>query len=124
MVEFIEQNPLGSIVECVVSKIEPRMVTVNFAIGVRGKLKVSEISIYDEVNDPNEVLKVDQNITVKIIKIDKKKRLINVSIKAKEKDEQQTALDEYGSTNTNTNKPKLINIIKDQLDNLKDGVSK
>ena len=79
-----------------------------------GLLESTEISLNEKISDARTVLKESDEINVKIIGIDRKKRTINLSIKAKESDdEQKTAKDYAPEVGENS---KLGDILKDQLE--------
>ena len=61
-----------------------------------GKIHVSELSV-ENVNDARSLVKIDEELEAKIISIDKKTRLISLSIKAKEEQDEKIALDSYQS---------------------------
>ena len=92
---FVAENPKGTIVKGTAQGVEQRFVTIALADGVEGTLKVSEISLEKQIDDARSVIKEGEEIEVKITAIDRKKRTINVSIKAKETDDEQATVNEY-----------------------------
>ena len=90
----------------------------NYQIGCRalevdGSLKASEVSLEEEVTDARTVVKEGQEIEVKITGIDRKKRAINLSIKAKESDDEQTTAKDYAPETSENSK--LGDILKEEL---------
>ena len=79
-----------------------------------GILKASEISLGEKVDDARAALKEGDEIEVKIIEVDRKKRAINLSIKAKESDDEQKTVKDY-TPETGENS-KLGDILKEQLE--------
>ena len=79
-----------------------------------GILNASEISLGEKVDDARAVLKEGNEIEVKIIEVDRKKRVINLSIKAKESDDEQKTIKDY-TPETGENS-KLGDILKEQLE--------
>ena len=61
---------------------------------VIGVLKASELSL-DRVEDARNVLKVGDEIEVKVISVDRKNRTIGLSVKAKDIDEERSAVKEH-----------------------------
>jgi small subunit ribosomal protein S1 len=57
-------------------------------------LRASEIS-RDRVEDARTVLKVGDTVEAKFIGIDRKNRIVNLSIKAKDNDEEAEAMQDY-----------------------------
>ena len=90
-------------------------VVVRLADGVEGFLKASEISIDKKVDDARTAIKEGEELEVKITAIDRKKRTINVSIRAKEVDDEAAAVEEY-SPETGGAGTKLGDLFKEHLE--------
>jgi small subunit ribosomal protein S1 len=111
---YVAENPKGSIVKVKVLEVEAKNVRVQMAEGVEGQLKSSEISNEKRIEDARAVVKADDELEVKITAIDRKKRTISVSVRAKESDEESAAVREY-APNTSSG-AKLGDILKEHLD--------
>ncbi|HKK16937.1 MAG TPA: S1 RNA-binding domain-containing protein, partial [Gammaproteobacteria bacterium] len=110
----VAENPKGSIVKGVVTAVEPKYATVKLIEGVEGQLKASEISLDKKIDDARTILKEGEEVEVKITALDRKKRTINLSIRAKESDDEAAAVEEY-SPDSGTG-AKLGDILKEHLD--------
>ena len=93
---WISENSKGSIVKVRVSEIDSKNVTVQITDDINGVIHISELSV-EKVDDARSFLKIDDELEAKIISIDKKMRSISLSIKAKEEQDEKTALDSYQS---------------------------
>ena len=111
---YVAENPKGSIVKVVVQEVEAKNVIVQMAEGVEGQLKASEISNEKRIEDARAALKPGDELEVKITAIDRKKRTISVSVRAKESDEESAAVREY-APNTSSG-AKLGDLLKEHLD--------
>ena len=111
---FVAENAKGTIVKGTVQEVEQKFVTVSLGDGVEGTLKASEISLEKDIDDARTALKAGDEVEVKITAIDRKKRTINLSIKAKETDDEQATVSEYAPETGGT--AKLGDILKEQLD--------
>ena len=111
---YVAENPKGSIVKVVVQDVEAKNVIVQMADGVEGQLKASEISNEKRIEDARAAVKQGDELEVKITAIDRKKRTISVSVRAKESDEESAAVREY-APNTSSG-AKLGDILKEHLD--------
>ena len=87
---------------------------MELADGVDGVIRASELSI-DEVDDARKVLKEDEDLEAMIVGVDRKRRVINLSVKAKESKDEAAALQEYSAENE-TATTKLGDLLKEQLD--------
>ena len=112
---YIAAHPKGSIVKGQAENVEQRQVTLLLAEGVRGALKASEISLEQKIDDARNVIKQGDELAVKITAIDRKKRSINLSVKARESDDEQAVVEQYKPESAGN--AKLGDLLKEQLDN-------
>ena len=112
---YIAAHPKGSIVKGQAESVEQRQVTLLLAEGVRGALKASEISLEQKIDDARNVIKQGAELEVKITAIDRKKRSINLSVKARESDDEQAVVEQYKPESAGN--AKLGDLLKEQLDN-------
>jgi small subunit ribosomal protein S1 len=112
---YVAENPKGSVVKGQVVKVEEKSVTVQLADGVEGQLKASELSLDKEVDDARKLVKEGEELEVKITTVDRKKRTVTVSVRAKESDEESAAVREYAPDSGSG--AKLGDILKEHLDN-------
>ena len=103
---------MGSMVKGSVKEVDARGAVVELADGVDGYLRASDIS-KDRVDDASKVLSVGDEVEAKFVSIDRKARMLTLSIRAKEDDELQEALEEYQSAATGTTS--LGDLLKEQM---------
>ena len=115
---YVAENPKGSVVNVVVLEVEAKNVKVQMADGVEGQLKASEISNEKRIEDARAAVKPGDELEVKVTAIDRKKRTISVSVRAKESDEESAAVREY-APNTSSG-AKLGDILKEHLESNED----
>ncbi len=109
---YVAANPKNSIVTGTVKEVDARGAVINLAEGVDAYLRVSELS-RERVEDATTLLKVGDEVEAKFIGVDRKSRVINLSIKAKDAAEEAEVMQEYtdgGSATTS-----LGDLLKDQL---------
>jgi small subunit ribosomal protein S1 len=112
---YVAENPKGSVVRGKVVTVEEKSVTVLLADGVEGQLKASELSLDKEVDNARNFVKEGDELEVKVTAVDRKKRTVTVSVRAKESDEESAAVREY-APDSGTG-AKLGDILKEHLDN-------
>jgi small subunit ribosomal protein S1 len=112
---FVAENPKGTIVKGIAQDVDVKYVTIALGDGVEGTLKASEISLEKPIDDARSVIKEGEEIEVKITAIDRKKRSINLSIKAKESDDEQATVKDYAPESGGG--AKLGDLLKEHLDN-------
>ena len=109
---YVAANPKGSIVNGTVKEVDARGAVIELEEGVDAYLRVSELS-RERVEDATTALKVGDSVEAKFIGVDRKSRVINLSIKAKDAAEEAEVMQEYtdgGSATTS-----LGDLLKDQL---------
>jgi small subunit ribosomal protein S1 len=111
---FAADNAKGTIVKGRIIAMDARTVTIDLLEGVEGIMRASEIS-RDPVDDARKVLKDDEEIEAMIVGVDRKRRVINLSIKAKESEDEAAVLQEYTADNESAT-TKLGDLLKEQLD--------
>lgn len=112
---YISQYPKGSTVKGTVTEIDNNKAIVQLETDVEGILRVQELA-RDRVEDIRQVLKEGQEVEAKIINVDRKKRSINLSIKALISDEEAAALENYGNSQDQNTSATLGDLIKEQVD--------
>ncbi len=112
---YVAENAKGSIVKARVTSVEQSSVTVELAEGVEGKMRASELSIDKKIEDARNAVKEGDELEVKITAVDRKKRTIAVSVRAKESDDESAAVREYAPDTSSG--AKLGDLLKKQLDN-------
>jgi len=88
---YVATNDKGSIVNGTIKEVDAKAAIITLAEEIEGTLKASEIS-RDKVEDARNVLKVGDSIEVKIISVDRKNRVIGLSVKAKDIEDEKEAV--------------------------------
>ncbi len=114
--DFTAVNDRGSIVMGKITAVEPKEAILELAPEVEGILKASEISI-DRVEDARNALTVGDEIEVKVVSVDRKNRVIGLSIKAKDIADERQAVKEHRSTESERPGAQTLgDLIKAQMD--------
>ncbi len=93
---FLAAHPKGSIVQGTVKEVDARGAIVELADGIEGQLRASELS-RDRVEDARTVLKVGDAVEARFTGMDRKTRVVSLSVKAKEVHEEAQAVESYRS---------------------------
>ena len=114
--DYVSNNEKGSIVKGKITAVEAKSATVELQDRVEGFLRSSEVS-RDKVEDIRTVLKEEEEIDVKIVNIDHKTRIISLSIKAIEIDDEKAAIRDHKKQGNSEVSPGTIgDLIKAELD--------
>lgn len=112
---FLAEHPKGALVKGMVSEVDNSKAIIQLGEGVEGVLRVSELT-RDRIDDARRILKEGDEIEAKFLSADRKKRLINLSIRAKETEEEEAAIQDYNSSH-GTVGATLGDLIKEQMEN-------
>ncbi|MCW9012902.1 MAG: 30S ribosomal protein S1 [Gammaproteobacteria bacterium] len=115
---FVAANDKGSLVKGTIKEVDAKAAIIDLGEGIEGTLKASELS-RDRVEDARTILNVGDNVEAKFIGVDRKSRTINLSIKAKDADDEQAAIKEYASSSESAS-TSLGDLLKEQMDANKD----
>ena len=106
----------GSIVKGTITAIEAKSATITLQEGVEGTLRASEIS-RDKIEDARNALNEGEEIEVKIVSVDRKNRVISLSVKAIEIDDEKAAIQEHKNQDASDVSPGTIgDLIKAEMD--------
>jgi small subunit ribosomal protein S1 len=110
--QYVAENDKGAVVKGKVIAVDQKTATVELADTVEGTIKASEVS-RDRVEDVSAVLKVGDEVEAKITSVDRKNRIINLSIKSKDVKDEQEAVE---ALRQDAQAPKTIgDLIKAQM---------
>jgi small subunit ribosomal protein S1 len=106
----------GSIVKGTVTSVDAKSATLSLGEGIEGVLRASEIS-RDKVEDARNALKEGDEIEVKIVSVDRKNRVLSLSVKAIEIDDEKAAIQEHKNQEAADVSPATIgDLIKAEMD--------
>ncbi|TVP59812.1 MAG: 30S ribosomal protein S1 [Halomonadaceae bacterium] len=113
--EFTQVNDRGTIVRGIVTAIDAKSATITLSEDVEATLKASEIS-RDKVEDARNVLKEGEEVEAKIISVDRKNRIINLSVKSKDVEDDKQAMQSVREKTAESSKATTIgDLIKEQM---------
>ena len=114
--EYASENDKGTLVTGKVISVDAKAAIVEIAEGVEATLKASEIS-REKVEDARNVLKEGDEVEAVISNVDRKNRVINLSIKAKDAvADKQAIADQRAKSEADVKGPTTIgDLIKEQL---------
>jgi len=115
--EYVQVNDKGTVITGTVKSVDAKAAIVELAEDVEAVLKASEMS-QDRVEDLTTQLKAGDQVEAKIINLDRKNRVINLSVKSKDIDEEKQAMKEVREKQVESSGPTTIgDLIKEQMQN-------
>ncbi|MCK9193146.1 MAG: 30S ribosomal protein S1 [Nevskia sp.] len=110
---FLADNQKGSMVKGTVKEVDVKGAVIELAGGVEGYIKAGDLA-RDRVEDATKVLSVGDTLESRFIGVDRKNRIVTLSVRAKEIQEEEEAVAEY-SRNASTGKTSLGDLLKEQI---------
>jgi len=110
---FLADNQKGSMVKGIVKAVDAKGANIELAGGVEAYIKAGDLS-RDRVEDATTVLKEGDTLEARFIGVDRKNRIVTLSVKAKEIQEEEETVAEY-SRNASTGKTSLGDLLKEQI---------
>ncbi len=110
---FLADNQKGSMVKGIVKAVDVKGANIELAGGVEAYIKAGDLS-RDRVEDATKVLKEGDTLEARFIGVDRKNRIVTLSVKAKEIQEEDETVAEY-SRNASTGKTSLGDLLKEQI---------
>jgi small subunit ribosomal protein S1 len=119
--KFLADHPKGSIVKGIVKEVDARGAVIELEDGIEGQLRASELS-RERVEDARTILKVGEELEAKFTGLDRKTRIVSLSIKAKEAHDEAVAVESYKSDKPSTGAgTSLGDLLKEHISGNSDG---
>jgi small subunit ribosomal protein S1 len=112
--QYMAGNPKGSVLTGTVKEVDAKGATIELADGIEGYIRANDIA-KERVEDATQHLKVGDSIEAKHIGMDRKGRVVQLSIRAKDEAELRDVMDEYSSANAASGTTKLGALLREQL---------
>jgi len=112
--QFMAAHPRGAILTGTVREVDAKGAVVDLADGIEGYLSARDFS-KDRIDDLSQHLKAGEQVEAKFIGMDRKGRMLQLSIRAKDEDEMAETLSEYQNQHADRSTTKLGALLKEQL---------
>ena len=112
--QFMAANPRGTILNGTVKEVDAKGAVIELADGIEGYLSARDFS-KDRIDDLSQHLKVGEQVEAKFTGMDRKGRMLALSIRAKDEDEMAETLSEYQNQHAERGTTKLGALLKEQL---------
>mgnify|MGYP002377962560 CR=1 FL=1 len=109
---YMVSHPKGSVITGTVREVDAKGALIDLGDGIEGYVRASDIA-KQRVDDATQHLKVGDSVEAKFIGMDRKGRLLQLSIKAKDEAELAEVLEEYQNASAGTTN--LGALLKEQM---------
>ncbi len=110
---YVAAHPKGSIVKGIVKEVTEKFAVVELEDGVLGQIKAQDIA-KERTDDVTTVYKEGDEVEAKFVGMDRRTKMLTLSIKAKEFDEMNKVLKDYKDASTGTTS--LGDLLKEKMD--------
>ncbi|WP_255414625.1 30S ribosomal protein S1 [Sediminicurvatus halobius] len=113
--QWVANNPKGTVVTGTVTEVDAKGAVIDLGNDVPGYIRASDLS-RDRVDDARNVVKEGDSVEAKFVAVDRRNRMINLSVRAKYQQDDRDAVEDYGrpgSAGTTT----LGDLLKEQMQN-------
>jgi small subunit ribosomal protein S1 len=110
--QYMGTHPRGTIVTGTVKEVDARGAVVDLGEGIEGYLAARDIA-KERIDDASQHFKVGDKVEAKFVGMDRKGRMLQLSIRAKDEDELAETLSDYQDTGSATTK--LGALLKEQM---------
>ncbi len=110
---FVAANPKGSIVKGIIKEVSEKAAVVELEDGVLGQIKAQDVA-KERTDDVTAVFKEGDEVEAKFVGMDRRSKMLTLSIKAKEFDEMNKVLKDYKDASTSTTS--LGDLLKEKMD--------
>ncbi|GAA0852378.1 30S ribosomal protein S1 [Aliiglaciecola litoralis] len=90
--KYLTDNKKGAIVTGKITAVDAKGVTVNLSEEVDGYIRVGDLTV-ERLEDASEVANVGDDIEAKFMGVDRKNRIVNLSVKAKDQADEKEAIE-------------------------------
>lgn len=115
LAQFIADNVKGEIVKGIVKAVDARGAVIDLGNEVEGYIRANDLA-RERVEDATKILSEGDTLEARFIGVDRKSRVVSLSVREKEIQEEAEVVAEY-SRNATTGKTSLGDLLKDQLGN-------
>ncbi|MBW3568130.1 MAG: 30S ribosomal protein S1 [Proteobacteria bacterium] len=110
---FLGEHPKGTMTKGKIIEVDAKGARVDLGNGIEGYLRASELS-RERVEDARTALNEGDEIESRVIGVDRKSRVVNLSVKAKEIHEEREAISDYAKSE-DSGSTTLGDLLKEQM---------
>ena len=111
--QWAASNPKGSVVTGTAAEVDAKGVTVDLGDEVQGYIRAADLA-QERVEDARTLVKEGDSVEAKFMAIDRRNRMISLSVRAKDQQDEREAVEGYGSTGA-AGTTALGDLLKEQM---------
>lgn len=110
---WVAANPKGTIVSCTAKEVDAKGVVVELEEDVQGYIRAADLA-RDRVEDARTIVTEGDTLEAKFVAVDRRNRMISLSVRAKDQQDEREVLEDYGNTGA-AGTTALGDLLKEQM---------
>lgn len=111
--QWVANHPKGTLVTGTASEVDAKGVVVELADEVQGYVRAADLA-QERTDDARSLVSEGDEVEAKVMAVDRRNRMISLSVRAKDQQDEREALEGFGSTGT-AGTTTLGDLLKEQM---------
>ena len=111
--QWVANHPKGTVVTGTASEVDAKGVVVDLADEVQGYVRAADLA-RERTDDARSLVSEGDEVEAKVMAVDRRNRMISLSVRAKDQQDEREALEGFGSTGT-AGTTTLGDLLKEQM---------
>ncbi|MEX0386410.1 30S ribosomal protein S1 [Spiribacter onubensis] len=111
--QWVANHPKGTVVTGTAAEVDAKGIVVDLGDDVQGYIRAADLA-RERVDDARNVVSEGDEVEAKFMAVDRRNRMISLSVRAKDQQDEREAIEGYGSTGT-AGTTTLGDLLKEQM---------
>ena len=111
---WVAANPKGTIITGTATEVDAKGVVVDLGDDVQGYVRAADLD-RDRVEDARTVVKEGDSVEAKFMAVDRRNRMISLSVRAKDQQDEREVMEDFGSSEGSAGNTTLGDLLKEQM---------
>ena len=111
---WVAANPKGTIITGTATEVDAKGVVVELGDDVQGYVRAADLD-RERVEDARTVVKEGDTVEAKFMAVDRRNRMISLSVRAKDQQDEREVMEDFGSSEGSAGNTTLGDLLKEQM---------
>jgi len=111
--QWVANNPKGTIVTGTATEVDAKGAVIDLGDEVQGYIRAADLA-QERVEDARSVVNEGDSVEAKFVAVDRRNRMISLSVRAKDQQDEREAVEDYGNTGA-AGTTALGDLLKEQM---------
>jgi small subunit ribosomal protein S1 len=116
--QWVANNPKGTIVTGTATEVDAKGAVIDLGDEVQGYIRAADLA-QERVEDARSVVNEGDSVEAKFVAVDRRNRMISLSVRAKDQQDEREAVEDYGNTGA-AGTTALGDLLKEQMSGQED----